>query len=257
MTGQGRGRCVGPRRSCAARGARRGEGDTPWSQSPEIFALLPPPPPPPRCTPRIFRAPQPPGQRRGRAAVVEALRSRRRPAGARRGSPPGDAAASPVAVPLRARPKQLREEEAAALGARALRSRGLTATPHAPVRSPRGQAGLAGRPLGSLGGSLGRLVRRGGKHVLQSLPVSPSPSGRDGLREWVTASDTAPWSWCRQSCAERGGKGSRSLFLISVNDCGDGVVRGRPEECVCVRDRRRGWERGGAAGRRCPDPALL
>lgn len=41
-------------------------------------------------------------------------------------------------------------------------------------------------------------------------------------------------------------EGSRSLFLISVNDCGDGVVRGRPEECVYVRARRRG---GGERGR--------
>lgn len=245
MTARGRGRRVGPRRSCEARGTRRGEGDTPWSQSPEVSA----PPPPPSCTPRLFRAPQPPEQRRGRAAVVEALRSRRGPAGARRGSPPGDAAASPVAVPLRARPKQLREEEAAALGARAPRSGGRTANPHAPVRSPRGQAGSAGRPLGSSRtrrfGCWGAWCAEVGSNDLQPHPVSPSPSGRDGLREWVTASDTAPWSWCRQSCAERGGKGSRSLFLISVNDCGDGVVRGRPEECVCVRDRRRGWGREG------------
>lgn len=56
-----------------------------------------------------------------------------------------------------------------------------------------------------------------------------------------------PHHTCRDSstqCVLR--EGSRSLFLISVNDCGDDVVRGRPEECVCVRARRRG---GGERGR--------
>lgn len=51
------------------------------------------------------------------------------------------------------------------------------------------------------------------------------------------------------------GKGSRSLFLISVNDCGHGVVRGRPEECVYVRAQRRGGGKGGrgAEGETLPD----
>lgn len=117
--------------------ARRGEGDTPWSQFPEVSAPLP------SSAPWLSCPPRPPGQRCARAAVVEALRSRGGPAGARRGSPPGDAA-SVAAHPLRARPKQLREEEAAALGARALRSGRRTGAPHSPVRSTRGPAGTMG-----------------------------------------------------------------------------------------------------------------
>lgn len=148
--------------------ARRGEGDTPWSQFPEVSAPLP------SSVPRLSRPPQPPGQRRARAAVVEALRSRGGPAGARRGSPPGDAA-SVAADPLRARPKQLGEEEAAALGARALRSGCRTGAPHAPVRSTRGWARAVGcaslwdvpsAPLGSDGGIPGA-PRAGSRSCLQ------------------------------------------------------------------------------------------
>lgn len=54
------------------------------------------------------------------------------------------------------------------------------------------------------------------------------------------------------------GKGSRSLFLISVNDCGHGVVRGRPEECVYVRAQRRGGgKEEGQRERHCLMQALL
>lgn len=151
--------------------ARRGEGDTPWSQFSEVSAPLP------SSAPRLSRPPQPPGQRRARAAVVEALRSRGGRAGARRGSPPGDAA-SVAADPLCARPKQLGEEEAAALGARALRSGRRTGAPHAPVRSTRGRTrgvGCAGlwdvpsAPLGSDGGNPGA-PRAGSASCLQFNP---------------------------------------------------------------------------------------
>lgn len=50
------------------------------------------------------------------------------------------------------------------------------------------------------------------------------------------------------SLCECSGKDSRSLFLISVNDCGHDVVRGRPEECVYVRARRRGGREEGTEG---------
>lgn len=154
---------------------RRSEGDTPWSQFPEVSAPLP------SSAPRLSRPPQPPAQRRARAAVVEALRSRGWRAGARRRSPPGDAA-SVAADPLRARPKQLGEEEAAALGARALRSSRRTGALHAPVRSTRGPgravgcAGLPDVPSAALcsGGGIPGALRAGvggrGRSCMQSHP---------------------------------------------------------------------------------------
>lgn len=151
--------------------ARRGEGDTPWSQFSEVSAPLP------SSAPRLSGPPQPPGQHRAPAAVVETLRSRSGPAGARRGSPPGDAT-SVAADPLRARPKQLGEEEAAALGARALRFGRRTGAPHEPVRSTRGRARVVGcaglrdvssAPL-ALGGGVSGAPRVGSTSCTQSHP---------------------------------------------------------------------------------------
>lgn len=82
---------------------------------------------------------------------------------------------------------------------------------------------------------------RGGK------PDSWELNPRGGLRDCGVMRVTLPHRATADLLCACLGKGSRSLFLISVNDCGHGVVRGRPEECVYVRARRRG---GGGVGKR-------
>lgn len=232
MTGLGAGPARRAEEELRVRRARNSAGcvaarvtHTPWSQCPEDSAPLP------SSTPRLSRPLQPPGPHRARAAVAEALRSRRGRAGARRGSPPGDAAASPVAVPFRTRSKQLGEEEAAALGARALRSGGLTGAPHAPVRSTRGPTGSAGcagppgRPVGFPPSSprfrrfrwWGAWCAEGGMQDLQSHPSRDSPSRSpppewERWAVWITASDIAPWSWCGRRARREGLPESVSNF---------------------------------------------
>lgn len=216
MTGRGRGRRAGARRSRAARGAWAGRAAARVTPHHGHSA---------RSSPRRRRASpsgssvlfsRPGSAARGRPSLRR-LRSRRGPAGARRGSPPGDAA-SLAAGPL---PRTPRAAPGSRGGGsrrpRAPRSGGRTGAPHAPVRSAR-RPGPARRdvrasgasrrvPSGPRGsGGWGAWCAAGGKRRDHHLPL-PEWERR---AVWVAAScDIAPWSRCGQPLrGVRGGKGA-------------------------------------------------